>query len=169
ALWNEASGTDIIVAVVDTGVDGTHPDLEGKVIKGFRPLTGEELPEGTDSSYGGSHVTHVAGTIAAKKDGKGIVGVAPGAKIMPIVIFDYGGGYIGDDYTAMGIIWAVDHGAKVMNHSWGGWGYSHTLKAAFDYALQNNVVMVASAGNSHSDDHHHYPSAYPGVISVAAV
>ncbi len=173
-LWDEASGTDIIVAVVDSGVDGTHPDLEGQVIVGYRPYFDEELPEGVDSSYGGSHGTHVAGTIAAKKDGKGIVGVAPNAKIMPIVIFDDpaevgGNGYVGDDFVAAGIIWAVDHGAKVMNHSWGGWGYSHTMKAAFDYALANNVAMVCSAGNNHSDSHHQYPANYPGVIQVAAV
>lgn len=167
-VWNEASGTNVIVAVVDTGVDGTHPDLQGQLVKGYRPLTGEELGEASDSSYGGPHGTHVAGTIAAKKDGKGIVGVAPNAKIMPIVIFDTEG-YVGDDYVAEGIIWAVDHGAKVMNNSWGGWGYSHTMKAAFDYALEHGVTMVVSAGNDHTDQHLHYPSGYPGVIQVAAV
>ncbi|MEN3043452.1 MAG: S8 family serine peptidase [Fervidobacterium sp.] len=174
SLWDEASGTDVIVAVVDTGVDGTHPDLQGQVTKGYRPYTKEILQEGADSSYGGAHGTHVAGTIAAKKDGKGIVGVAPNAKIMPIVIFDDpalvgGNGYVGDDYVAAGIVWAVDNGAKVMNHSWGGWGYSHTMKAAFDYALAHNVAMVCSAGNNHSDSHHQYPANYPGVIQVAAV
>jgi len=101
-VWPEASGTDVIVAVVDTGVDGTHPDLEGQVIAGYRPATDEELPAGADSSYGGAHGTHVAGTIAAKADGTGIVGIAPNAKIMPIVIFDDpklvgGNGFVGDD------------------------------------------------------------------------
>ncbi len=168
-VWSEASGTDVVVAVVDTGVDGTHPDLEGQVGIGYRPLTGELLPEGTDSSYGGAHGTHVAGTIAAKADGKGIVGIAPNAKIMPVVIFDTEGVFVGDDYAAAGIIWAVENGADVMNNSWGGWGYSHTLKAAFDYALDNNVVVVVSAGNDHTNQHLQYPAGYPGIIEVAAV
>lgn len=173
-VWPEASGTGVIVAVVDSGVDGTHPDLEGQVIEGYRPYTEEVLPAGTDSSYGGSHGTHVAGTIAAKKDGKGIVGVAPGAKIMPIVIFDDpalvgGNGYVGDDFVAAGIIWATDHGAKVMNHSWGGAGYSHTMKAAFDYAMDHGVVMVVSSGNDYYKSAFKYPCGYPGVIRVAAV
>lgn len=173
-VWPEASGTGVIVAVIDTGVDGTHPDLEGQVIAGYRPATDEELPAGADSSYGGAHGTHVAGTIAAKADGKGIVGIAPNAKIMPIVIFDDpeivgGNGFVGDDLVAAGIVWAVENGAKAMNNSWGGWGYSQTLKAAFDYALDNDVVVMVSAGNDHTDQHILYPAGYPGIIEVAAV
>ncbi|MEN3007628.1 S8 family serine peptidase [Pseudothermotoga sp.] len=173
-VWSQLTGRYVTVAVVDSGVDGTHPDLAGQVIGGYRPSNNSILPPNFDSSFGGAHGTHVAGTIAARRDGKGIVGVAPDAKIMPIVIFenfdpetgDYD--YVGDDEVAEGIIWAVEHGANVMNHSWGGWGYSHTLKLAFDYALDHGVIMVVSAGNDHSDQHFHYPSNYPGVIQVAA-
>jgi len=168
-VWPEASGTGVIVAVIDTGVDGTHPDLQGQVIEGYRPLYNQILQAGADSSYGGAHGTHVSGTIAAKVDGKGIVGIAPNAKIMPVVIFDNGGSYVGDDAAAAGIIWATDHFANVMNNSWGGWGYSQTLKAAFDYALDHNVVVVVSAGNDHTDQHILYPAGYPGIIEVAAV
>ena len=168
-VWNSGyTGEGVVVAVIDTGVDGTHPDLVGQVIEGYRPLTDEILPAGTDSSYGGAHGTHVAGTIAATDDGLGIVGVAPDAKIMPIVIFDTVG-YVGDDEVAEGIIWAVNNGADILQNSWGGWGYSYTLKEAFDYALDRDVVVTVSAGNDHTDQHVHYPSGYPGIIQVAAV
>lgn len=162
-------GEGVIVAVLDTGVDGTHPDLEGQLVEGYRPLNDEIFPAGSDSSFGGAHGTHVAGTIAAKLDGKGIVGVAPRAKIMPVVLFDNGGWYVGDDYAAKGIVWAVNHGAKVLSNSWGGSGYSQTLKEAFDYALERGVVVVAAAGNSKSIQSYQYPANYPGVIQVGAV
>ncbi|MGI6477219.1 MAG: S8 family serine peptidase [Defluviitoga tunisiensis] len=66
------------------------------------------------------------------------------------------------------IVWAVDNGADVLSNSWGGGGYSNILKDAFDYALMNNVVVVASSGNDTTDQFWHYPSAYTGVIAVAA-
>lgn len=169
------TGEGIIVAVIDTGVDGTHPDLQDQLVEGYRPLTGETLEPDMDSSFGGAHGTHVAGTIAAKKDGIGVVGVAPSAKIMPIVIFDTGaatptgedGGYIGDDYVAAGFLWALEKGARVFSNSWGGKGYSITLAHTIAWVIRNGGVVVASAGNSHTDEIH-YPSCYPGVINVAA-
>lgn len=169
------TGDGIIVAVLDTGVDGTHPDLQGQLVQGYRPLTGESLDPASDTSFGGAHGTHVAGTIAAKMDGVGVVGVAPNAKIMPIVIFDTGqpepdgedGYYIGDDRVAEGFIWALYNGARVFSNSWGGKGYSITLAEVISYIMYNGGVVVASAGNSHTDEIH-YPSCYPGVINVAA-
>ncbi|WP_052295995.1 S8 family serine peptidase [Pseudothermotoga thermarum] len=175
--WNLGyTGAGIIVAVVDTGVDGTHPDLQGQLVTGYRPLTRELLSPDMDSSYGGSHGTHVAGTIAAKDNDIGIIGVAPNAKIMPIVIFDdldpndpnKQNVYIGDDLVAEGFLWAAENGAKIFSNSWGGKGYSITLAQTIALIMKEyNGIFVASAGNSHTDEIH-YPSCYPGVINVAA-
>jgi len=162
--WARATGAGIVVAVVDTGVDGTHPDLQGKVVAGYDPVADTVIPAGVDSDYEG-HGTHVAGIIAAANDGKGIVGLAPDALIMPIPVFQPD--YIGDFDAAEGIIWAVDNGARVLNHSWGGAVYSQLLKAAFDYAYHNGAISVCAAGND-GEAWIHFPSAYPGVIAVGA-
>ena len=168
AAWNAGyTGTGVTVAVVDTGIDGTHYDLLDQTVEGYRPYYGEVINPGEDSSYGGAHGTHVAGIIAARDNNRGVKGVAPGAKLMPIVIFDEYG-YVGDDYVSEGLVWAAEHGALVYNNSWGGKGYSFILAdtlAWIRYAY--GAVIVASSGNSHTDEIH-YPSCYPGVINVAA-
>lgn len=164
AAWAQATGDGIVVAVIDTGVDGTHPDLQGKVIEGYDPVADATIPAGADSDFEG-HGTHVAGIIAANDDGKGIVGLAPDALIMPIPIFQPN--YVDDFTTAVGIIWAVNNGADVLQNSWGGPVYSQLLKAAFDYALDNGVIPVCAAGND-GEAWIHFPSAYPGTIAVGA-
>ncbi len=178
AAWEEGyNGEGVVVAVVDTPIDCQHPDLLGQCVVGYDPTADTEIA--TDADYedplnpNDDHGTHVAGTIAAKKDGQGVVGLSYGAKVMSIVIFKGTADhrsyyYVGDENVAKGIIWAVDHGADVLSNSWGGGGYSYTLKAAVDYALSHGVAFVAAAGNGHTDQHWHYPSAYPGVIAVAA-
>lgn len=163
--WATATGSGVIVGLLDTGTDGTHPDLVGQLVEGYDPDLGETIDPTIDYDSDG-HGTHTAGIIAAKDDGQGVVGLAPDAKIMPIRIFNPG--YIGDYDVAEGIVWAVDHGANVLSNSWGGGGYSNILKDAFDYALTNNVVVVASSGNFTTDQHWFYPSGFPGVIAVAA-
>ncbi|MBC7318096.1 S8 family serine peptidase [Candidatus Bipolaricaulota bacterium] len=183
--WNYATGQGIIVAVVDTGVDGLHPDLEGQVIGEWFDAWNLTWISGYDSSwepvyssvyqrwFEGSHGTHVAGIIAAKNDGVGVVGLAPAVQILSIRIFSpdpvlAGRTYfVGDYNAAVGIIEAVEYGARVLNNSWGGKGYSQTLKAAIDYALMNGAVFVVSMGNSYLDEVG-YPAGYPGVIAVGA-
>lgn len=180
--WEYATGQGIVVAVVDTGVDGTHPDLQGQVIGTWydawdNPYTLSNEADwrtGDDSSWppDGDHGTHVAGIIAAKRDGVGVTGLAYNAQILSIRIFSpdaaaaQGGyAYVGDFGAAMGIVEAVDKGAKVLNNSWGGSGYSQLLKAAVDYCLAHDAVFVAAMGNSSMDDRE-YPAGYPGVIAV---
>jgi len=185
--WNYATGQGIIVAVVDTGVDGLHPDLQGQVIGEWYDAWNLTWVSGDDSSwepvyspryqrwFEGSHGTHVAGIIAAKKDGVGITGLAPNAQILSIRIFspdavldpNWGYYYVGDYRAAVGIIKAVDYGARVLNNSWGGKAYSQTLKAAIDYALMDGAVFVAAMGNSYLDEII-YPAGYPGVVAVGA-
>jgi len=165
AAWAAGyTGQGIIVAVMDTGVDGTHPDLQGQLVDGIEVRNMTPLLA-TANSDTDNHGTHCAGIIAAKNDGKGTVGLAYNAKIMPVRIFDPG--WISALGYARGVVWAVQNGAKVLSNSWGGGAYSQVIKAAVDYALANNVVVVVSAGN---DTYAIWrrPASIPGVIAVAA-
>ncbi len=166
SAWNHATGEGVTVAVIDTGVDGTHPDLAGQLVTGYDARTGDLfMPDVNSDPHG--HGTHVAGIIAAiKGNDEGIVGLAHNAKIMPVRIFDPD--FAGRDKAAEGIVWAVNNGADVLNNSWGGGGHSHLLNDAFNYALMSGVVVVASAGNDHWESDWDYPSGYTGIISVAA-
>lgn len=163
--WKKATGAGVIVGLLDTGTDGTHPDLVDQLVQGYDPDLEITIDPTIDYDSDG-HGTHTAGIIAAKDDGQGVVGLAPDAKIMPIRIFNPR--YVGDYAVADGIVWAVNNGADVLSNSWGGGGYSNILKDAFDYALTHNVVVVASSGNDTTDQFWHYPSAYTGIIGVAA-
>lgn len=186
AAWQRATGHGVTIAIVDTGLDGLHPDLIDKQVPGMDCLTGEMILPNTDSSQGEeAHATHVAGIAAAwANDQFGIAGVAPDAKIMPIQIFnarlvsdENRSGYVGDFNVANCLIWAALLGpdgreksgdeAQVLNNSWGGRGYSQTLKDAIDLVIENGAVFVNSMGNSGLDEIL-YPKNYPGVLGVGA-
>jgi fibronectin type 3 domain-containing protein len=168
-----------VVAVVDTGVDYTHPDLtdvlyrdaSGTVI-GYNAITGT-----TNAADDQGHGTHCAGTIAARiNNGKGVAGVAGWnplmagsdnyVKIMPVKVLDSSGNG-SDSSVASGVIWAADHGAKVISLSLGGAGSSSTTSNAISYAWNKGCVVVAAAGNSGVSTPF-YPAAYSNVISVGA-
>lgn len=175
-VWETASGTGIIIAVIDSPVDGQHPDLKGQFVTGYDPYNGMEIAPDTDGDVAwelsDDHGTHVSGIIAATKDNNiGITGLAYNAKLMPVNIFAWQYGmmeYVGDEFVAQGIIWAVDHGADILSNSWGGSGYSILVKEAIDYALSNNVVFIASSGNNSFRSSSNYPAGYPGVIAIGA-
>ncbi|MEU1087101.1 type VII secretion-associated serine protease mycosin [Streptomyces sp. NPDC005892] len=180
--WRTTKGEGITVAVLDTGVDSTHPDLAGGVLPG-KDLIGFGAAPG-DKAWA-LHGTAMAGIIAGHGNGPGqsdgVLGVAPGAKILPVrVILESADTSRAKARTsrgtalADGIRWAADHGADVINLSLGDDSKSAHADASEDnaiqYALAKGVSVVASAGNSgEKGDSTSYPAAYPGVIAVAAV
>ncbi|MDT3400709.1 type VII secretion-associated serine protease mycosin, partial [Streptomyces sp. B1866] len=180
--WRTTRGAGVTVAVLDTGVDGDHPDLRGRVLPGT-DLVGFGARRGERAWA--RHGTAMAGIIAGRghgaADGDGVVGVAPEARVLPVrVILEDAdparekaratrGGALAD-----GIRWAADHGADVINLSLGDDSESAHPEpredAAVQYALRKGVVVVASAGNGGGKgDRVSYPAAYPGVIAVTAV
>ena len=161
--WTVTRGGGVTVAVVDSGVDATHPDLAGRVLPQIDfvddPWTGD--PTG--------HGTHVAGIIAASLDGAGVAGLANEVNILPIRVMDATGS--GDFLTiASGIVEAVDQGAKVINLSLGSAYSSDIIAAAVGYAVDSGVTVIAAGGNSYAEGNPvEYPAALPGVIAVSSV
>ncbi|WP_306330334.1 type VII secretion-associated serine protease mycosin [Streptomyces venezuelae] len=180
--WRTTKGEGVTVAVLDTGVDAEHPDLRGSVLTG-RDLIGFGAARG-DRAWA-RHGTAMAGIIAGHghgpDNGDGVLGIAPGAKILPVRVILEGTDASRDKArktrgTALadGIRWAADHGADVINLSLGDDSKSAHPDAGEDaavqYALAKGVSVVASAGNGgEKGDHISYPAAYPGVIAVTAV
>ncbi|PGW57460.1 S8 family peptidase [Bacillus thuringiensis] len=162
--WDITRGsTDIVVAVVDSGVQSTHPDLKGKIISGYDYVRNNTDPSKDELGHG----THIAGTIAAVTDnGIGIAGIAPNVKVLSVRVLDRNG-YSYNDVIANGITYAADHGAKVINLSIAMEEPSQVLEDAVNYAWNKGTVLIAGAGNS-STSKPYYPAAYSKVISVAA-
>lgn len=182
--WDLAVGRpEIVVAVLDTGIDLAHPDLAAAIwvnpgeipdngvdddgngfvddVYGWDFADNDNLP---DDDHG--HGTHVAGIAAAAlNNGIGIAGVAGGVTIMPVDVFQGGIGTYEDLIRA--IIYAADNGAHVINMSLGASSYSRGEEMAVDYAWSRGVVVVAAAGNT-ARESYHYPAAHANVIAVAA-
>ncbi len=163
AAWDYTEGAGVRVAVIDTGIDYTHPDLAGKVDGGYNAITDSESPDSYMDDNG--HGTHVSGTIAAIRNGKGVVGVAPRARLYAVKVLDQdGSGNLSD--VVKGIVWAANNGMQVANMSLGAPQGSDAMERALRYAKARNVVVVAAAGNSGGSVG--YPGAYPEVIAVSA-
>jgi len=161
--WDTSRGSShLVVAVVDTGVDPAQPDLRGALVPGMN-FVDPAAPPGDDHGHG----TAVAGIVAARSNnGQGMAGVCWFCAVMPVKVLDAGGS--GDDTRiAAGIVWAVDHGARVINLSLGGPGDSPELDAALAYAFAKGAVVVAAAGNSGTTVPF-YPAANANALSVAA-
>jgi len=184
-VWDSTLGENVLVAVIDTGIDANHPDLSNNVwqnnaeipnnnidddnngfiddVKGWNFVDNSATP--TDIH---GHGTHVSGTIAAEiNNNEGIVGIAPNAKILPIKGLSNNGTGSSVDLAAA-LIYAADMNADVINNSWGGGGPSQLIHDAVKYAYNKGSVVVAAAGNASSPVSRFHPAGYPEVISVAA-
>ncbi len=174
-VWAEQvlpQGANVIVAIIDTGIMLSHPDLSGRLVAG-KNFSRSSTADGNDDH---GHGTHVAGIAAASTNNSiGIAGVAsaPNIKLMPVKVLDTNGSGT-DTNIANGVIWAANNGAKVLNLSLGGPNANDTLKDAIHYARNLGCLVVVAAGNEAVDDNGNldnpvmYPAAYPDVVAVAA-
>lgn len=163
SAWDVTQGsTSVVVAVVDTGVQRSHPDLDAKIVAGYDFVSGDTAPDD-----GNGHGTHVAGTAAAEtNNGTGGAGTCPNCKIMPVRVLDNNGSGTLTN-VANGITWAADNGAHVINLSLGGSGGSTTLSNAVDYAWNKGVFLACAAGNDNTSSPS-YPGYYSNCFAVAS-
>jgi len=160
--WNIAKGNaDIRIAILDTGIDSSHPDLASKIVSQQNFSS-----SGTVEDRHG-HGTHCAGIAAAITDNEiGVAGLGYDSSLMNVkTLADSGSGYY--SWVAQGIIWATDHGANVISMSLGGRSASSTIRDAIDYAWGHGVMVVAAAGNN-GNSSPVYPAYYTNCIAVAA-
>ena len=182
-----SESTKVVVAIVDTGVDPIHPELQGRFWK-----NPDEIPEnGIDDDHNGfvddtlgydvsgdvidffnpigdndptddyGHGTHIAGIVAANANGQGVVGIAPWVEIMPVKIRPNATSAVG----AAGIVYAVNAGAQIINISWGTPFESSILREAITFAQDNGVLVCIAPGNT-GDNTRYFPAAFDSVTTV---
>jgi len=160
------NGEGIKIAIIDTGIDKDHPDLNDNLVNGvnFVSKPSWRTPDPNEWDDDNGHGTHVAGIIAAEDNNTGVVGVAPGAALYALKVLDRtGSGYVSDVVAA--IQWATENDIQVINMSLGG-AYDIWLDAACWLAYYyDGLILVAAAGNGGSVI---YPAAYDSVIAVSA-
>lgn len=162
AAWDNAKGGGISVAVVDTGVLSTHPDLSGEVTSGYNFVSSN-----TNTTDDHGHGTHVSGIVAGMtNNGIGVASIGYKATIIPVKVLNSSGS---GTYAAVssGIVYAADRGAKIINLSLGGPSPSTTLQNAVTYAVNKGVYVVAARGNSASSAPL-YPASCKGALAVTA-
>ncbi|MGR9048202.1 S8 family peptidase [Halobacillus faecis] len=178
SLWDETrQGESSVIAVIDTGCQSDHPDLQGQIVGG-RNFTDDHNGDAENFQDNNGHGTHVAGTIAAKEDGEGVVGVAPKAKLLVLkVLSEEGSGkyqWITDaiDYAVQ---WRGENNerVRVISMSLGGPEDTPELKKSILNAISEGVSVVCAAGNEgdgrEDTMEYAYPGAYNEVIQVGAV
>lgn len=167
--WDETLGTEeVIIAVIDTGVDLDHRDIKNKLVSSGKDYCNNDDEADDDQGHG----THVAGIAAAETNNdEGIAGVAWNCKILPIKVFDKTGDADTKDITEA-IIWAADQGAGVISMSFGGKvgfgkNVSQTIEDSLKYAFNKNIILVSATGNT-GEDIVYYPASSEYTLAVAA-
>lgn len=176
-LWNETKGEGTVIAVIDSGIDRNHFDLQENIIGGYN-FTTDYNGDTTNYQDNHYHGTHVAGIIAGSHDGQGIIGVAPKAKILALKVLR-GDGKGSANWTAEAIRYAINwRGPKgekvnVINMSLGTKSYHSGMHSAIKEAVANDIAVVVAAGNEGDGDsntfEYSYPAMLPEVITVGAV
>ena len=160
AAWDYSAGQGVKVAVIDTGVDFTHPDLAANYVGGYNAIVSTASPM-DDQGHG----THVAGTIGAVQDLKGVVGVAPKASLYAVKVLDKNGSgqY---SWIVAGIEWAIKNRMQVINMSLGGGSGTEALKQVMTKAKAAGIAVVCAAGNDSGPVN--FPAKYPEAIAISA-
>lgn len=165
--WNITQGSpSVVVAVIDSGLDFSHPDRPANLVPGYDFVDDDAIP---DDQFG--HGTHVTGIIAAATDnGQGVAGVAPGVSIMELRVLSSSG--VGNEYDvgrALEFVTDPGHPARIVNMSLGGNTNDAFMQQAVADASAQGALLVASAGNAPSLSPPVYPAAYPGVLAIGAI
>ena len=162
--WDATHGSSTVsVAVIDSGVDIGHPDLASKISATYNAVDGS-----ADVSDSMGHGTFIAGVVgAATGNGSGVAGMGWNTTVTAVKVANAAGEFFTDDESA-GIVWAADHGARVVSVSLGGAVADSVEQAAVQYAQSKNVLVVAAAGNAGSTAKT-YPAAYTDVLAVGSV
>jgi thermitase len=163
AAWDTTTGSPaVIVAVVDSGIQLDHPEFAGRLAPGYDFVNEDDQPEDETG-----HGTHVAGIIAAgMDDGNGVAGVCPHCRLMPVKVLNSANRGSWADVAA-GVLYAADHGARIINLSLGAPDYIQTLAEAIAYARSKGIIVVASSGN-YGSIKPFYPAMLDTVIAVGA-
>ncbi|WML55990.1 S8 family peptidase [Neobacillus sp. PS2-9] len=170
-VWEKTKGKGVTIAILDTGCDMTHPDLKERVIGGRNFTRDDKGIKEVYRDYNG-HGTHVAGTMAATINQKGVIGVAPEANLLIVKVLDRNGSgqY---EWIINGIYYAIEQKVDIISMSLGGPEDVPELHEAIQKAVENNILVVCAAGNEgdgqDSTDEFGYPGSYNEVISVGAI
>jgi len=161
--WLYSKGEGVTVAVLDTGCDLEHEDLCDSFVPGYNFVDDNNSPVDKNG-----HGTHVAGTIAASDNNKGIVGIAPMAKIMPIKCLDDNGSGRGL-WISKAIRYAADNGADIISMSLGMGRTSHSIESSLDYAKSKGCLVFCAAGNAGNHVDIMYPASSTLTVSIGAI